>query len=225
MNEPSPWERTLLTLVNRFVYHLARHWVAAVNLVVALYVLPAVVAPFLMLHGVERPAKTLYFLYGFVCHQLPERSFFVGGEKLTYSLDELRDYIGEGTDNLLVRRRFIGNEQLGYKMAMCERDIALWGSILVAGIWYALLRRKPEPLSFRAFLILTLPLAVDGVTQLFGLRESTPPGRVVTGALFGIALVWTFYPRLETQVFEELRITAASNLSAQHKGPDAKMQS
>jgi len=159
----------------------------------------------------ERPARVIYFFYSFACHQLPERSFFIG-PKLTYSLQEIREIMGEGADSLLRRRRFIGNEEVGYKMAMCQRDIAIYLTILFAGIAFAFVRDRLEPLSFQAFLVFCIPIAVDGITQLLGLRESTPPGRVFSGSLFGMALVWLIYPRLEG-AFREIRRAAEANLS------------
>jgi uncharacterized membrane protein len=40
-------------------------------------------------------------------------------------------------------------------------------------------------------------MAIDGITQLFGLRESNWQLRTITGALFGLASVWLAYPYLE----------------------------
>ncbi|HDN79059.1 MAG TPA: DUF2085 domain-containing protein [Chloroflexi bacterium] len=205
-----PWERKVIRVINLFIYHLAKHWLLLVNLAVALYVFPAIGAPLLMWNHYERPARAIYFFYSFACHQLPERSFFIGPH-LTYSLDEIRNFIGEQADSVIQRRRFIGNEEVGYKMAMCQRDIAIYLTILMAGIAFTFVRKRLEPLSFRSFLVLCIPIAVDGITQLMGLRESTPPGRVFSGALFGIALVWLTYPRLE-MAFEEIRKAAATNL-------------
>ena len=47
------------------------------------------------------------------------------------------------------------------------------------------------------FALFVLPAAVDGFTQLFGLRESTWYLRLITGALFGTGLVWLAYPFVE----------------------------
>jgi uncharacterized membrane protein len=42
-----------------------------------------------------------------------------------------------------------------------------------------------------------MPMAVDGFTQLFGLRESTWQLRTLTGGLFGLACVWFGFPLLD----------------------------
>ena len=41
-----------------------------------------------------------------------------------------------------------------------------------------------------------LPTAIDGGTQLLGLRESTNPLRLISGILFGLAVVWFTYPQI-----------------------------
>ncbi|MGE3267883.1 MAG: DUF2085 domain-containing protein, partial [Chloroflexota bacterium] len=48
------------------------------------------------------------------------------------------------------------------------------------------------------------PMALDGFTQLFNLRESTPELRTFTGALFGVASVWLIYPRVDAIFAREL---------------------
>ncbi len=183
-------------LAEWLAYQAIKHWLLFVNFAVALFLLPTVLAPILMAAGITGPAKVIYSLYSLTCHQLPERSFFIG-PKLSYSLEEIRKAMGPDADNAFKRKAFIGNEELGYKIAICQRDFAIYFSILLAGIAFSLVRGKLEPLSFKAFLILCIPLAIDGLTQLFGLRESTPPGRVFSGSLFGVALVWLLYPRIE----------------------------
>jgi uncharacterized membrane protein len=47
-------------------------------------------------------------------------------------------------------------------------------------------------------------MAVDGVTQMLLLRESTWPLRVLTGGLVGVAAVWLLYPHLES-AFADIR--------------------
>lgn len=40
---------------------------------------------------------------------------------------------------------------------------------------------------------------LDALAQLFPLRESSPLLRALTGAIFGLSVVWLVYPRLEEQ--------------------------
>ncbi len=55
------------------------------------------------------------------------------------------------------------------------------------------------------FILLVLPMAIDGFTQLFGLRESTPGLRFITGALMGAATVWFAYPYVEEAMSDVVR--------------------
>jgi uncharacterized membrane protein len=93
---------------------------------------------------------------------------------------------------------------LGHQMPYCERNTAIYLSMAAAGLVYARLRPHGlRPLPWRWYIVLILPMAVDGFTQLFGWRESTWLLRVVTGTLFGIASVWLAFPYLQ-ESFEEI---------------------
>jgi uncharacterized membrane protein len=48
-----------------------------------------------------------------------------------------------------------------------------------------------------------LPMALDGVTQMFGWRESTWILRVVTGTLFGLGNIWFVLPLIQKTLDEE----------------------
>jgi uncharacterized membrane protein len=85
----------------------------------------------------------------------------------------------------------------GHKMAYCERDFAIYAGFLVVGLGYGVLRRLVRPASVGSAIALSLPMAIDGLTQATGLRESTWQLRVVTGALFAVGVAWLVYPRLE----------------------------
>jgi uncharacterized membrane protein len=93
---------------------------------------------------------------------------------------------------------------LGYQMAYCERNTAIYFAMTAAGLAYVALRNRGlRPLPIRWYLVLILPMAIDGFTQLFGLRESTWWLRGITGSLFGVATVWLTFPRLQ-ESFDEL---------------------
>ncbi|MFQ6016379.1 MAG: DUF2085 domain-containing protein, partial [Anaerolineae bacterium] len=86
----------------------------------------------------------------------------------------------------------------GYPAAIDHRLTALYGSLLVGGLLFALVRRRLQPLNWRLYLLIAIvPMALDGLTQLFGFRESNWLLRTITGALFGLASVWLLYPHLE----------------------------
>jgi uncharacterized membrane protein len=97
----------------------------------------------------------------------------------------------------------------GHQMAYCERNTSIYGTMAIASLGYAVFRgRGVAPLSIPLYLILILPMAVDGFTQLFLLRESTWLLRALTGALFGVATAWFALPRLN-QSFAEIEAELA----------------
>lgn len=86
----------------------------------------------------------------------------------------------------------------GYKMAYCERCFAIYGATLLLGLIYGASRRSMRPATILEAVVLSIPMAIDGFTQLFGWRESTWELRVVTGSLFALAIAWFVFPRLQS---------------------------
>ena len=217
--------------INRAVLGFSRHWLALINLMVFVYVGTSFAAPVLMKLGHERPASVIYSIYNRMCHQLAFRSWFLFGEQPVYPRQlagtDWQSY-GEATElsegDVLTASQFIGDERLGYKVALCQRDVAIYGSILLAGLLFALVRKRLKPLPIWAWLLFgIIPSALDGGSQLiFGmplplfsllpLRESTPFLRSLTGALFGIANVWLSYPYVEESM-TETRVLLAARLA------------
>ena len=188
--------------VDGVVIWIARHWLALFNSLVALYLILPFLAPVLAQAGLTTPASLLYTTYSATCHQLPERSYFLFGERPFYSLSALETTgLGEG-QSFFQRRAFRGNETAGYKIAVCQRDVAIYGSVVVAGLLFGLLRARIRSISLKIYLLLLVPMAFDGLSQLFGLRESNWWLRTLTGGLFGGASVWLAYPYLEAAMRE-----------------------
>ena len=199
------WKRDLVLFLDRQIHHLSKHWLAVFNVLTGIYLLLPILAPVLMASGAPQWGRLIYLAYRPACHQLPERSFFLFGPQATYDLDELWA-LGQvsPSDNILTRQRFLGAIQIGYKIALCQRDIALYGSLFVGGLIFALLRHRLRALSLVTYLLCLVPMALDGGTQLIGLRESGPLLRLLTGGLLGFASVWMLYPRLQ-EAFDEVR--------------------
>jgi len=206
--------RPAATGADRATRWLTRHWLALFNSVVALYVGVPFLAPVLMRAGLEMPARWIYTAYSFVCHQWPFRSFFLFGPRVTYPRDILQAATGVDPNDILGARAFVGNATTGFKVALCERDVAMYAGILLAGLAYAVLRPRLKPLHWMVWLALgVLPVALDGGSQLvsqlpLGLlpfRESTALMRIVTGALFGVMSVWFAYPNVQDSMDDNLR--------------------
>ncbi|MCS7221275.1 MAG: DUF2085 domain-containing protein [Anaerolineae bacterium] len=200
---PSRW----VAYINRLVYRIARHWLALCNGIVALFLALPIAAPLLLAAGATTPAQLIYLVYLPVCHQLPERSYFLLGEKPVYTPEELEARGMPAGLSPFQRRGFRGNEVTGYKVAFCERDVAIYGSILLAGLAYGALRRRGRPrgLPLKIYVLFLVPLGLDGLTQLVGLRESNWWLRTITGALFGGASVWLAYPLIDEAMEDTAR--------------------
>lgn len=174
----------------RLVDRAVQHWLALANAAIAVFVALPFVAPALLHLGHPGLANAIYAAYQLTCHEWATRSYFLFGPQATYSLAELQAH---GVTNLAA---FRGAPELGFKVAFCQRNVAIYGSALLAGLVYARWRSSP-PLGFGGYLLAMLPMALDGFTQLFGWRESSWELRTLTGALFGAASVWLLYPRLD----------------------------
>lgn len=88
----------------------------------------------------------------------------------------------------------------GYQAALDQRMTAIYGTVAVAGLLYNRYYRKISHLSWRLYLLLILPLALDGFTQAFGWRQSNWELRTLTGAIFGVASVLAFYTRFDRMI-------------------------
>ncbi len=193
----SPFLDKLTVGVNRFADWIVRHWLAILNLLFLIYVGLPFMAPVFMEVGAETPAKIIYTIYRPACHQLPERSFFLFGQSPVYSREALPANGVADSNNVFVRRNYIGDANHGYKVAICERDVAIYGSMFLMGLLFALMRGHLPRLKARWLLLFALPMFIDGSTQLVGLRSSTWQLRLITGAFFGIGLIWFAYPYIE----------------------------
>jgi uncharacterized membrane protein len=209
------WKRDLVVWIDHRVYSLSKHWLVVFNALIGLYVLLPILAPILMVSGAAPLGRAIYIVYRPACHQLPERSFFLFGPQAVYSLDELWALgVVSGEDNIFSRQGILGTPEIGFKLALCQRDMALYGGLLVGGLLFGLVRKRLQPLKWWIFGLFLVPMAVDGGTQLLFLRESTWFLRVITGGLVGVGAVWLLYPYLET-AFAEIREQVSDRLFPQ----------
>ncbi len=92
---------------------------------------------------------------------------------------------------------YIGDRQ----MCICERCMAIYGGMFLAGLVFYLLRNKLRALKAWQFgLFFCPPIALDSLTQLFGWRESTWELRFISGGWFAIGACWTLYPLVEAKM-------------------------
>lgn len=153
--------------IDRGVAALLSHWLALLLIPLLLFVSLPFFAPVAMAVGWTELGEWLYRFYSLFCHQLPQRSWFLFGDKLTYSLNEIQQVVPESTWWHL--RSFYGTPEMGWKVAWSDRMISWYGMVPVFGLVYALLRqlgKPPRPISLRLFLWLLLPLVLDGGTHV-----------------------------------------------------------
>jgi uncharacterized membrane protein len=207
----TPIERRFILFVDRLILFITKRWLLLVVLALSIFDGLPFLAPVLMRYGITGPADAIYRTYSLTCHQLAYRSFFIFGEQPAYTTAQLQSdlHVTNPASDLLYWRDFLGNSQLGFKMTWCERDAAIYTSMIFAAILFALSRHWLKPLDWRIYLLVFVaPMAFDGLWQLFTsptvllpflpVHESSAELRMITGALFGIGSIWLIFPYLET---------------------------
>lgn len=91
----------------------------------------------------------------YICHQKPERSFFIKGRQFP----------------------------------VCARCTGFYTGLVVYLIWSLFNSHSYDLNMLIISMILMIPVAVDGMTQYFGPRESTNTIRFITGFIGGIGLI------------------------------------
>jgi uncharacterized membrane protein len=152
-------------LSERVVFFFSRNWILLFGLIFGLYVWLPFAAPLLMHWGWTGLAKAIYFIYSFLCHQLPERSFFYFGTSHMYSLSQIQAVYRDSID-IAVLRRFTGSPEMGWKVAWSDRMVYMYASTFFLGLLWWPLRKKIKALPWWGFLLFLLPMTIDGTTHL-----------------------------------------------------------
>ncbi len=184
--------RALVIGVDRLILAMARRWLLLVNVFLGLYIGLAVLAPALMASGFTGPGRAIYRFFSFQCHQLPQRSYYlfsqVGGIQ-TYSVDQVVAW-GADPSSPFTLRAFIGSPEVGFKVAIAHRLTAIHTAMFIGGLLWSVIGRRLPRLSVLGYVLLALPMALDGgshmlseITRL-GFRESNTWAVWLTGGLF-----------------------------------------
>ncbi|MEA3357302.1 MAG: DUF2085 domain-containing protein [Patescibacteria group bacterium] len=177
---------------------------------ITIYTVIPILSPILLHFGFTRPGWWIQTTFRIFCHQRPERSIFLFGEKLTYSLSEL---INNGYWSSIFGYPFVGSERIGYKVAFCIRCTFLYGTLAATGLVTSL-SRKIIKISWWTPVLLILPMTLDGTMQF--LSEATFIAqdklelelakpyylsnnltRAVTGGLFGLGIGLFIFSQLK----------------------------
>ena len=219
-----------ITGSDRFSFWLSKHYLAIFNLFLVLYVGIPFLAPVFKKVGWNSPAEVVYKIYSPLCHQWAFRSFFLFGEQAYYphaaanisgvlTFEQVTGITDVNDPSRLQARAFEGNPTLGYKVAFCERDVAIWGAMALFGLIFAITGRRWPKLHWIIWILVgVVPIGLDGFSQLFSqipstfiqsflpYRESTPFLRVLTGFLFGFATAWFMFPMIEETMVDTRRM-------------------
>lgn len=188
--------RAQITTATRVTYWFSRHWMLAFSLVYGLFVGLPFLAPAFMKIGWEGPGRAIYFIYTVLCHQLPQRSFFLFGPQTMYDLPIIQA-AWENTLNPLILRQFIGNPEMGWKVAWSDRMVSMYTSLLlISWLWYPF-RKRVKGLSLWGFVLFLLPMFVDGSTHFLsdfaGIGQGFRDTNAWLAALTNNAFAPTFY--------------------------------
>jgi len=140
-------QRATMITLDRTILGFLRQWLLIINLLWAVFVITPWLAPVFMKMGNEGLARAIYVACRTQCHQLPQRSFFLFGAQASYSLPEIHT-TWQDTNNPYLLRQFIGNPQMGWKVAWSDRMVSMYTSIFLAGLVFALVRKRLRPLPF-----------------------------------------------------------------------------
>jgi uncharacterized membrane protein len=245
----------LVVALNRIVLSFTRHWAVYLTALVLLYVGLPFGGAFAMHLGYTRLGDIVHRIYSPVCHQFAFRSWYLFGDQPVYpreraglDMGTFEEYAGQEPyfdgidvhtlDNRLVfaAKGFRGSERMGWKVPLCQRDVAIYGALALFGVVFTVLQRlgvKVPYLPFWAYVLIALvPIGLDGFSQYFAnppfnglglasypIRESTPFLRTLTGGLFGLGNGWLAYPYIaesmeESQVMLEDKLARAGIIKA-----------
>jgi uncharacterized membrane protein len=165
MNQTTNLLSSKLPTSKNFNQILQHNWIVLFGIAYGIFIILPFIAPVFMDIGWKGAGNSLYFVYSFLCHQLPERSYFLFGTKFTYSLSEIQS-AWQNTLNPMILRQFIGEPQMGWKVAWSDRMVSMYSSIWVFGLLWYPLRRRLHQLPIWGLALFLLPMALDGTTHL-----------------------------------------------------------
>lgn len=99
----------------------------------------------------------------------------------------------------------------GHQLGMCARNFSIYASMFVGSLIFVLSKKRIPGIPWWLWILMILPMAIDGTTQMFGLRESTWELRVLTGTLFGLGNIWFALPLIQKTILESLPVQSSSH--------------
>ena len=144
-------------------------------------------------------AQLMYAAFAPTCHQLTSRSncLFVSEADGSYSFG---DCLPSSELSYTKANVVEVGEETGYKLPVCSRDVAIYLAMLLGALALPFVRRlESEEWPDKWLLVAAcVPIAIDGGTQLVGMRESSNAIRMATGFIVGFALPFYIVPMLNS---------------------------
>lgn len=85
----------------------------------------------------------------------------------------------------------------GHQFACCERCAAIYGSMALFGLLFAFAKGRLRNPRYPELVLLISPVVLDGMAVGSGIYGGNGVMRVITGTLFGLAVIWLLYPRFD----------------------------
>ena len=144
-------------------------------------------------------ADGLYAAFSLTCHQLTSRSLCL----YKYDADGhygIGDCLPMSEPSPSKATVVYYPDKSAFKLPVCSRDTAIYLCMLIGLLLLPFFQPiESEEWPSRWILVAAaIPIAIDGTTQLIGLRESTNFLRLLTGAIIGIVLPFYIVPILNS---------------------------
>lgn len=97
----------------------------------------------------------------------------------------------------------------GHQLGLCARNFSIYSSMFVGSLIFVLSKKRLRGIPWWLWVLMILPMAIDGTTQMFGLRESDWILRLITGTLFGLGNIWFALPLMQKSLQETTPIPPA----------------
>lgn len=182
--------------LNQLFNQVGRNWLKLFNILFAIFFGVPWLAPVFMNWGWESAAQAIYFIYSPLCHQFPQRSYFLFGDQAMYSLDDIAK-VWPNTTNPLELRQFIGTPEMGWKIAWSDRMVSMYGGILIGSLLVSAFQNWIKQISLWWLPIVMIPMGVDGLTHavsdLFGFQDGFRYHNSWLGSLTGQLFEQAFY--------------------------------
>src|SRR5258708_27674128 len=156
-------DRTLAWRVSYGLLWLLDHWVLVFLGFFGVFLFLPFLAPIFMHIGWTGPAQLIYIMYSTLCHEMAQRSSFLYGPQPMYRVSQLPIQITrDEVVNMLALRAFVGNADLGWKVAWSDRMVYMYSAMWLTAIVFGVRRhrRHIRPLRLPVFMLLLLPMGI-----------------------------------------------------------------